>query len=141
MSINQNPVITEIHFMASTMTWNIFMFGRTINPGDIGLDNNNFCLTKKSIEFVCTVVKSRRIYKGMKELGITDQYSVIKEVLLTEDCYEETLYRSVKCVRVLKFNTGSDSPCSECRMTHKASRKRTSSTQPEVRPVKYYFFK
>ena len=68
MSINQNPFILEINFIAACMTWNIKAFVKTINPTDIGSENNKFSLTKESV-FIVNGVVHLRICKGFTDIS------------------------------------------------------------------------
>lgn len=118
MSINQNPIILEMNFIAASMTWNIKAFGKTIQPTDIGIDNNKFSLTKKSVSFVYGVIQHLRICRGFTDISTSDKNSneVFQETISDEisKC-TGTFYKSVKCTKVLNFNTCTDNLCKECR--------------------------
>jgi hypothetical protein len=124
VSINKNPIVVEIMF-ASNLTWNLFIFGSKVQPKYLGLPNNMYVLTKKSVVYVYDAVKCLRLCRGLKELPTPEKNSpdVFKEIFTecdTEDNTRDvTIHKSFKCAKVLNFNSFSDDLCAACRSVKK----------------------
>ena len=119
-----------MNFKASNLTWEIFIFGQKINPTYLGLPNNTFVLTPKSVAFIYNTVKSLRLCKGIQNLATPekDSQGVLKEILQEGNTKDHTtkitIFKSMKCVKVLNFKCLSDNLCTECRSIKRNSLKR-----------------
>ena len=110
---------------------NFHLWHKQMNPIYIRLRNNIFVLTRKSVAFIYNTVKSLRLCKGIQNLATPekDSQGVLKEILQegnTKDHTTEiTIFKSMKCVKVLNFKCLSDNLCTECRSIKRNSLKQT----------------
>lgn len=81
VAINENPILVEIMF-ASNLPCNLCIFCNEVHPEYLGIPNNTYVLTKKSVVYVFDAVKCLRLCRVFKDLPTPEKNSpgVLKKI-------------------------------------------------------------